>query len=392
MHWIRSRRLAADAAPERRCYTRAALRVVFRAVAVLLLCRGSAAAGVVNPDISIIGEPFLRITNAPDDPSGNHVTLDPGETEVVFDAYLNPYAKGFFTLAIGDEGLGLEEGFFHLLRGLPGGLALKGGKYRAGFGRLNAVHPHAYPFAERFGVLAAYLPGDEALNETGLSLSDRVPLAGDASVNASLDWLQGNSLRVERTPSDDPADPLLGDGGDLAERSRPAFLGRVSSFAMLGERSGLEVGASFLRGTNNVAARSVTTVAGADAKAKLWTSPRSYLLVQAEALALRREEAAWMPGRGYETSRVTPAGGYVYADYNFETRYNVGGSFERYQEPAPDEPWTEAFGLFAGFALLEETTAFRGDWVRRSPDGGDVVDTFTLRVIYSMGPHKAHQF
>jgi hypothetical protein len=35
---------------------------------------------------------------------------------------------------------------------------------------------------------------------------------------------------------------------------------------------------------------------------------------------------------------------------------------------------------------------FAADWRHLIPDSGDAVDTFTLRVIFSMGPHKAHQF
>ncbi len=386
---------AARAAGRRAVRSHAALFLCTLFAALFAALHGDAAparAGVVNPDISVIGQPFLRITDALDDPAGRHLTLDAGETEIVFDSYLNPYAKGFFTLALGEEGLELEEGFFSIVRGLPGALALKGGKYRAGFGKLNPVHPHAYPFAERFGVLSAYLPGEESPNEVGVSLSERIPVHGEFSLNATADWLQGNSLRITREPGDDSEDPIALGGDDGASQSRPAFLGRVSGFAMVGEQSAVEFGASILRGTNNVAAQSVTTVIGADLKAKLWNSPRSYLLIQAEGLALDREEASWSPESSYESKKVTPMGGYFYADYNFAMRYNVGGSFERFQQPTLEEEWDQAVGLFAGFSLLEETTAFRGDWVHAAPDEGDAVNTFTLRVIYSMGPHKAHQF
>jgi hypothetical protein len=357
---------------------------------LLLLGAGTAAGGIVNPDISVVGQPFARVTNAADDARGGHVALDAGETEIVFDSYLNPYAKGFVTLAIGEEGLDLEEGFFNIVRGLPPGFALRGGKYRVGFGRLNPIHPHADPFAERFGALA-YLPGDEAFNETGVSISRLVPLGGAGALTASVDWLQGDSFRIERQRTDDANDPLVS-GDDLAGHSRPGVVGRLAAVTMAGEQSGIELGASIARGTNNVAARSTTTVLGADAKAKLWTSPRSYLVVQSEVLRLEREEASWSPEAGYETATVTPAGGYVYADYNFSRRYNAGASYERFQEPTPGEPWSEAYGLFAGFALLEETTVFRGGWVHSARAEADGADTFTLRVIYSMGPHKAHQF
>jgi hypothetical protein len=116
-------------------------------------------------------------------------------------------------------------------------------------------------------------------------------------------------------------------------------------------------------------------------------------------LQLEQENAGWDDvAVAYTKSTVKPAGGYLYADYNFKTRYNLGASFERFQEPTPDKTWDQAVGVFAGFALLEETTAFRIDWnvfMPGAPTGGttpDAVNSVTLRVIYSMGPHKAHQF
>jgi hypothetical protein len=366
----------------------------------LLLAGAPALAGVVNPDLSVIGQPFLRLTTDPADPGRDRPRLDPGETELVFDAYLNPYAKGYFTLALAEEGMELEEGYFTLLRGLPGDLNLKGGKYRAGFGKLNAAHPHTYPFFERFRVLSTYLPGEEAFNETGISLSERLPSPGESSLTASVDWLQGDSFRRSREATDNGNDPLAaGEDGDRAGESRPAVLGRLSAFTMVGERSGLELGMSAAHGTNNVAAAARMTVWGADAKAKLWTSERAYLLLQAEALRLRRDDAGWDAGTGaYQLERVDPWGWYTFADWNLSPRWNVGGSYERFQRDDAARKWDHAVGFFAGCALMEETTVFRLGWERFLAAAAgeepvpEAVDTFTLRVIFSMGPHKAHQF
>jgi hypothetical protein len=349
----------------------------------------------------VVGQPFVRWTDDPEDPARRRATLAVGETEIVFDAYLNPYARGFFTVTLGEEGAELEEGFFNLLRGLPADLAIKGGKYRAGFGKLNPVHPHVYPFAERFRVLSTYLPGEEAFNEVGLSLSGRLPMPGDVALTASADWLQGDSFRIPRKSSGALNDPIEieGEEADRAEENRPAVLGRLAGFVPIGDRSGVELGLSATQGTNNVAARARTTVWGGDLKAKLWNSERSYLVVQGELVGLDREDAGWDAILGdYIRSSVKPFGGYVYADYNWDVRYNVGASYERYQQPTADKTWDQAMGVFAGFALLEETTAFRLSWERLSPGtppGGpdpEDVHTLILRVIYSMGPHKAHQF
>jgi len=370
------------------------LRRTFWAAAALLpaLVSSAARAGVVNPDISVIGQPFLALNDDRANADRKRLHFAVGETEIVFDAYLNPYARGTFVTSLGAEGLGLEEGYFAIFRSLPLGLALKGGKYRVGFGHLNPTHPHALPFAEPFHVLREYLPGDDGLIETGAQLSERIPVHGDFSLNVSADWLQGDTFRIARPPTSDPGDPITRGGDDHAGESRPGAVGRLSGFAMLGGQPALEFGLTSVGGTNNVAAGTRTKIYGADVKAKLWNSPRSYIVLQAEGLKLDREEASWSPTTGYGSTKVDPAGGYFFGDYNFGIRYNLGASYERFQEPTPDKPWTQAVGAFAGYSLLEETTVFRGDFVRLMPKDGDATNQFTLRIIYSMGPHKAHTF
>jgi len=360
--------------------------------------RAPAHAGVTNPNISVIGQPFIQWNDNPSDPSFERATINAGEVETLFDAYLNPYAYGTFTLTLGEDGMELEEGYFQLLRGLPLGLALKGGQYRVNFGKLNPQHPHSYPFANRFRVLANYLPGEEAFDEVGVSLSGRVPMPGEYSLTATGDWLEGDTFRIARAPSGASNDPLATDD-DLADEPRPAFVGRLAGFSQIGEQSGLEVGLSGTVGTNNVAAEALTQIYDADVKAKLWNSPNSYLVVQAEFLHQILDIAGWdSTSVSYTTTEVASTGGYVYADYNFKTRYNVGAGYERYQQPIPDGPWDDAIKVFAGFSLMEETTAFRIDWDRYQPGAlpgeseSDPINTVTLRVIFSMGPHKAHQF
>ncbi|HEX5633027.1 MAG TPA: hypothetical protein VFX50_07355, partial [Gemmatimonadales bacterium] len=140
-----------------------------------------------------------------------------------------------------------------------------------------------------------------------------------------------------------------------------------------------------------------TLVLGGDVKAKLWTGADAYLLVQGEVLSLDRDDADWAGApAGYTLASTQTSGAYVFADYNWARRYNAGASYERYEDPdAPDET-VDAVGLFAGLALMEETTVFRFDWrylQRDTPAGtSDPIQQATLRVIFSMGPHKAHQF
>ena len=365
-------------------------------VLALTPARG-AHAGVTNPDISVIGQPFVSWNDSTGAATSKRPVFDVGETELVFDAALNPYARGFFDVTLEDGEIDLEEGYFSLLRGLPGDIQVKGGKYRVGFGKLNPAHPHTYPFANRFGVLAAYLPGAESYNETGLDVSYRIPLPGSISVTAYGDVLQGDSFRIARIPGGAPNDPLVAGAGDRADEPRAAWLGRLATFAGIGERSGIEFGVSVTQGTNNVAAAARTRVIGGDAKAKLWTSENAYLLLQAEYLHLDRDEAGWDPAAAtYAVETIHDHGGYLFADFNWKQRYNAGASFEHYEDPDGPSADVSSYGAFAGLALMEETTAFRLDWRRTQHNGLpaklDAANEVTLRVIFSMGPHKAHQF
>jgi hypothetical protein len=350
-------------------------------VMLLTIVRGiDAKAGVTNPDLSVLGQMRTFMTDNPNDLNRNRAQISFDETEIGIEAYLNPYAKGTFVLSVADGGIEVEEGYMQLLRGLPGGLTFKAGKYRVGFGKLNSMHPHAYPFIDRFRVLAAYLPGDEAYNEVGGQLSYRLPLPGDLSSTVSFDVLQGNSFHP-----------------DESNLSRPALLARWSNFFMLNEESSMELGVSATQGVNNVALKANTSIYGIDVKAKLWFSPLDVLVLQAEFLALDRDIASLDSVTGdISRAHTRPVGGYLFADYLTKKRYEMGAKYERFQEPdlsgSGAMPWDQSAGLFAGFALMEETTLFRLNWDRFIPNNGQGFNTFTFQILFSMGPHKAHQF
>jgi hypothetical protein len=377
-------------------------RALFALLAVAALVPAPARAGVTNPDLSVIGQPSIRLTDDPADPARKRPVFALNEVEFMADAYLNPYAKGAFVLSFGENEVSVEEGYFTLLRGLPGDLAIKGGKYRADFGKMNPAHPHTYPFEKRMRVLGEYLPGEEAFNETGLQVNRQFGLPGDVALTAAADVLQGDSFRLPREPAS-ANDPLMSAAdaasGDRADEPRAALLGRLSAFVPAGERSGVELGLSATQGTNNVGASARTNVLGADVKAKLWRSANSYLLMQGEYLAMDREEAGWdSTAAAYTTARVRPSGGYLFADWNFSPRWDAGLGWERYRSADQAGAWNQGFRAFGGLALMEETTSFRIDWERFTPGAPagapapGVVNTITLRVLFSMGPHKAHQF
>ena len=98
---------------------------------------GNAAATskIFNPDVAVIGD-FLGAAGS------NHVNPAPAltmhESEVTFQAIVDPYARADFFITAGEEGVELEEGFI-TFPSLPGGLLTKVGKMRAAFPRPAAA-------------------------------------------------------------------------------------------------------------------------------------------------------------------------------------------------------------------------------------------------------------
>ena len=164
---------------------------------------------VFNPDISAIGN---FVSAAGSNPSSDQPSMQLSEAEVAFQAVVDPYAKADFFLSAGPEGLEIEEGFITFTT-LPAGLLLKAGKMRAQFGKVNTMHTHILPWADRPLVMQNLLGGDEGLSDSGFSVSKLIPndfifLEGIGEV------FQGNDSLVFQSD----------------KRSRLTYLGRLRAY------------------------------------------------------------------------------------------------------------------------------------------------------------------
>ena len=84
------------------------------------------------------------------------------------------------------------------------------------------------------------------------------------------------------------------------------------------------------------------------------------------------------------------------ADYRHPSRFSGGALFEQWARAGEASVTDRAARVFAGYAVLEESTLFRISVERFMPDGGTLgtraVHTVSAKLLFSMGPHKAHQF
>jgi len=103
----------------------------------------------INPDISLIGT-FNTFTNfTKGTPEYGKLNFEDPEMELFVDGYLNPYARAAANIAYEGGQFGIEELYGNILRGLPLDMQIKAGKFLVGFGKINTIHPHAWPFLER---------------------------------------------------------------------------------------------------------------------------------------------------------------------------------------------------------------------------------------------------
>ncbi len=334
----------------------------------------SAYGGVVNPDISAIGQVIAKYTDDTSSAFPKKPTLELGEVELMFDAALNPYLTGAVVLSLETNSIEIEEAYASVIRGLPLNLGLKAGKYRLGFGRLNPTHPHAYPFISTPHVMdpgiAKLLPGDESFNDVAVEASTLIPVAGSYALSLSGDLLQGDSFHP---------DTVTANFGGLVRL--------VNSF-VIADAAPSEIGFSLTQGTNDPKQGTKSLVAGADVKTKLTLSPIVTAIVQGEIIY---KNAGHKDSLSIGTTE-NRMGFYAFTNFLFQAHYNAGILYEQYQSPSNAAQTDRGIKPFVGFAVLEESTIVRLAYEYFMPQAEKASNTVELQFLFSMGPHKAHLF
>jgi hypothetical protein len=135
---------------------------------------------VFNPDISanFLGRYRYESRGITDrtDPAHDGLSLD--ESEIQFTADVDTYFRAAALISLSQEdgttdfGIEPEEVYFETLS-LPR-VTLKGGKFKAAFGRHNQLHTHAFPFIDA-PMINDDLTTDEGLNDVGVSAAVLFP-------------------------------------------------------------------------------------------------------------------------------------------------------------------------------------------------------------------------
>jgi len=324
---------------------------------------GAAASKVFNPDIAAIGD-FIGVAGK--SPGGGEPSLEMHESELSFQAVVDPYARADFFLTFGPDEVGVEEAYITFPT-LPGGFLMKVGKMRDAFGKVDSMHNHVLPFIDRPLVSKNLLGGEDALADAGISVARLIPNPW-IFLEATGQVYQGNS-EVFKAPT----------RGDLA------YVGHLRAYQDLGENTNLDLGGSIGYGHNGVTADTTTRLLGFDATVRwrpLRRSIYTHLLLRGEMTWSRREQVP---------AAVEAVGGYGFVEYQFGRRWFAGVRYDN-SERADVPGLRDTGGSFILTYWPSEFSQVRGQYRHTSFGEGNKADEFLFQFIYAIGAHGAHPF
>ena len=325
----------------------------------------SAMAKVLNPDISVIGD-FLGgagRTSVHPVPA-----LEMHETEVGFQAIVDPYARGDFFVSFGEEGVGLEEGYI-TFTSLPAGFVAKVGKMRSSFGVVNTLHNHTLPWTDRPIVTENLVAGEDGINDAGLSVTRLFAVPLGIALEATGQVFRGDS----------------GDVFTAHRRDDVSVVGRLRAYRDLTESTNLDLGASYARGHNDLGSVFLTNLYGFDATLR-WKPLRRAIYHS----FLWRSEFIWSQ-REEELTTQRAFGLYSHAEYRLNRRWTLGGRYDRSGRSRNADLIDNGFSAILTY-WPSEFSQIRGQYRFTRSAEGDNGNELRFQFLFSLGAHGAHPF
>ena len=319
---------------------------------------------VFNPDMSVLAN-FVGVAGK--NPVSDQPSLQLTEVEAAFQAVVDPYARADFFLSAGPDGLEVEEGFI-TFTSLPANLLLKVGKMRAQFGKVNTLHTHVMPTADRPLVSENLVGGEEGLSDSGFSLS-RLVANPFMFIEATGEVFSGHSNVFQ-----------------IAERSKLNYVGRLRGYRDLTEGSNIDLGASVAFGPTEVGPDLNKRLIGVDATFRYRPLRRAiYKRFQA------RTELVWSRQDFPAAAKEKAFGYYGLGEYQFARRWYFGGRYDRSQR-ALDASLQDAGGSVFLTYWPSEFSQLRGQYRRTNYSEGVTANEFLFQASFAIGAHGAHVF
>ncbi len=233
---------------------------------------GAAAAKALNPDISAIGDFISDAGHYPTPPGSvsrqaGFQSLNMHESELGFQAIIDPYARGDFFISFGEQGVEVEEGYV-TFTALPGGFVARVGKMRAAFGKVNTMHNHVLPWADRPLVNENLVGGEDGIDDAGFSIQRILPAPKGIFLEATGQVFRGDSgtqtFFVPVTPAN-PTGAIQQTLFTATGKSDVSTVAHLRGYRDITESTNLDLGLSYARGHNELGSGFLTQLYGMDA-------------------------------------------------------------------------------------------------------------------------------
>jgi hypothetical protein len=334
-----------------------------------------AASKIFNPDMSVIGN-FLGKAGQANafefGPDAKRPPMEFDETELAFQAFVDPYAKANFFISLTPAGIDLEEGYANFIT-LPYDLTAKAGKMKAIFGKDNTWHTHVRPWIDQPLVIHNFF-GDEGLADAGVSVSKVFPNRFNVFVEATGEVFKGDVPKVFQRR----------DQKDLF------YNAHLKAFRDITEDSNIEIGTSYARGALAGATAGTNQFAGVDFTYRwkpLMQGLYKSFIGRLEAVTNKRDDA---------DRRLK--GFYASADYRLGRRWVSGLRIDAADRLVGAEGMGPLRFTDRGVSTTltfwpSEFSQIRGQ-LRRTRYGqvGRAVNEFLFQLQFSIGAHGAHVF
>ena len=340
----------------------------------------SAASKALNPDISVIGD-FVGAAGGNSAPSS--ATLQPfpslqmHESEVGFQAIIDPYARGDFFISFGEEGVNLEEGYI-TFTALPAGVVAKVGKMRSVFGKVNLMHNHVLPWIDRPIVNTNLVGGEDGMDDAGVSIERILPAPKGIFLEATGQVFRGDSADVFKA----------------SQKSDVSTVAHLRGYKDITESTNLDIGLSYARGHNDAGTNSVTPLSSTDFLTQLYgvdaTLRWKPLRRSIYHSFVGRSEFIWSQ-RQQPLREQRAFGFYTSADYQMKRRWFLGGRYD-WSDRSRFANVTDKGGSVVLTYWPSEFSQIRGQYrFTRYAENKDT-NELLMQVIFSLGAHGAHPF
>ncbi len=360
---------AAAASPQTQSSAAAALASGAAPQSVVLGGAGGSAAKALNPDISAIGD-FVGV--AGHNPVQPSPALQMHESELGFQAIIDPYSRGDFFLSFGEEGVTLEEGYI-TFTALPGSFVAKVGKMRSAFGKVNTLHNHVLPWVDRPLVTNNLVGGEDGIDDAGLSIERILPAPKGVFLDATGQLFRGDS--------GDQQSPLF----QSSTKSDVSAVAHLRSYKDITESTNIDLGLSYARGHNNQGSNFLTQLYGIDATLR-WKPLRRSIYHS----FVGRGEFIWSQRQQFP-SEQRAFGFYTSGDYQLGRRWFLGGRFDRSGRPESAKLTDEGASAVLTY-WPSEFSQVRGQYRFMRYAGNINTNELLLQVMFSLGAHGAHPF